>query len=81
MTTIKNFFGITKNFTAEPNDICACLAILNVTFIILGFWWAPIVGLINCTVGIILNIKNRVHINLYLMQFAFVILNIYFLLG
>jgi hypothetical protein len=77
---MKKFFGITENgYKFEVNDIVAILTIANVVLIILGFWWAPIFGLVNCVIGLIMNIKNRVHINLYIMQVAFIVLNIYFL--
>ena len=76
---MKRFFGIERKYKFEANDFVALLTIANVVLIIMGFWWAPCVGLANCVVGIILNIKNRVHINLYIMQVAFIVLNIYFL--
>jgi len=76
---MKEFFGIETKYTFEANDIVALLTIANVVLIIMGFWWAPMIGLVNCLVGIGLNIKNRVHINLYIMQVAFIVLNIYFL--
>jgi hypothetical protein len=76
---MKKFFGIESKYKFEINDFVALLTIANVVLIIMGFWWAPMVGLVNCLVGIGLNIKNRVHINLYIMQVAFIILNIYFL--
>jgi hypothetical protein len=76
---MKKFFSIETSYSFEANDIVALITIANVVLIIMGFWWAPMVGLVNCVVGIILNIKNRVHINLYIMQIAFIVLNIYFL--
>ena len=76
---MKKFFRIESKYKFEINDFVALLTIANVVLIIMGFWWAPMVGLVNCFVGIGLNIKNRVHINLYIMQVAFIILNIYFL--
>lgn len=76
---MKEFFGIKEGYKFEANDIVALITIANVVLIIMGFWWAPMVGLVNCLVGIGLNIKNRVHINLYIMQVAFIVLNIYFL--
>ena len=76
---MKKFFGIETAYKFEANDVVALLTIANVVLIIMGFWWAPMVGLVNCLVGICLNIKNRVHINLYIMQVAFIVLNIYFL--
>jgi hypothetical protein len=76
---MKEFFGIKEKYRFEANDIVALITIANVVLIIMGFWWAPMIGLVNCVVGIGLNIKNRVHINLYIMQVAFIVLNIYFL--
>lgn len=76
---MKKFFGIETKYTFEANDIVALFTIANVVLVIMGFWWAPCVGLANCLIGIGLNIKNRVHINLYIMQIAFIVLNIYFL--
>ena len=76
---MKDFFGIKEKYRFEINDLVALVTIANVVLIIMGFWWAPIIGLANCFVGIGLNIKNRVHINLYIMQVAFIVLNIYFL--
>jgi hypothetical protein len=76
---MKKFFGIETIYTFEANDLVALFTIANVVLIIMGFWWAPIIGLVNCLIGIGLNIKNRVHINLYIMQVAFIVLNIYFL--
>lgn len=76
---MKKFFGIEKKYSFEINDLVALVTIANVVLIIAGFWWAPILGLVNCGIGIIVNIINRVHINLYIMQIAFIVLNIYFL--
>ncbi len=76
---MKKFFGIEENFRFEIMDLFTFITILNVTFILMGFWWAPILGLINCVANIVCGIKNRVHINIYLMQIALIILNIYFL--
>ena len=76
---MKKFFGIEKKYTFEINDIVALVTIANVVLIIMGFWWAPIFGLLNCGIGIVLNIRSHAHINLYIMQIAFIVLNIYFL--
>jgi hypothetical protein len=76
---MKKFFGVVTTYIFEANDLVALFTIANVVLIIMGFWWAPIIGLVNCLIGIGLNIKNRVHINLYIMQVAFIVLNIYFL--
>lgn len=64
----------------EWNDVSTVLTILNVTLIICGFWFAPIFGLLNCGLGLTLNIKDKAHANLYLTQAALIALNIYFLL-
>ena len=77
---MKNFFGIKETrYIFEWNDISTVLTVVSVILIVLGYWWAPIFGLINCGLGIILNIKNRAHLNAYVTQIALIILNIYFL--
>ena len=77
---MKKFFSINSDkYQFEITDINALITILNVVFILMGFWWAPILGLINCAISIIVNIKYRVHINLYIIQIALIILNCYFL--
>ena len=81
MTRIKNFFGIEKSFTFEIADLTTFITILNVAFIITGFWWAPLFGIANCVIGIVINIKNKLHINMYIMQIALLILNFYFLIA
>lgn len=82
MTNIKLFFNITENgYVFEWGDVSAFLTILNVAFILFGYWWAPILGLVNCALCLWLNVRGRVHINLYVVQFALIILNFYFLKG
>ena len=77
---MKNFFSITDDhYVFEITDLCALITILNVAFILTGFWWAPILGLINCVISIVVNIRIKAHINLYLIQCALIVLNIYFL--
>lgn len=77
---IKKFFNITENrYKLEIYDITAAITILNVVFILLGFWWAPLLGLLNCAVFFAINIKNHVHFNVWFTQVALVILNCYFL--
>jgi len=79
---MKNFFGIIENkYCFEIADMTTIITILNVAFIIMGFWWAPFFGIINCIIGIVINIKNKLHINMYIMQIALLILNIYFLIA
>lgn len=77
---MKEFFGIEKEqYTFEIGDLTTLITILNVAFILMGFWWAPFLGIVNCIICIFLNVKNRVHINMYITQVALVVLNIYFL--
>lgn len=77
---VKEFFSITdKEYKFEMYDLTTLITVLNVAFIIMGFWWAPILGIANCVVFIILNIINKVHINSYITQIALIILNVYFL--
>lgn len=77
---IKKFFQITENkYIFNIYDITTLLTICNVALIVLGFWWAPILGLINCIINICIQIKNGAYINAYVTQIALIILNIYFL--
>lgn len=78
---MKKFFGIEKGYNFEWYDITACFTVLNVLFVILGFNWAPIFGILNCCICLILNIVYRAHINSYITQIALFILNFYFLFG
>lgn len=80
MQTIKNFFSINENkYKFEIVDILSLLTVLNVALILAEWKPAPMIGIINCIISIIINIKNRTHINTYIIQIALVILNIYFL--
>jgi hypothetical protein len=80
MNKIKKFFSITeKSYNFEMYDLTTLITILNVTFILMGFSWAPILGIINCIICIVLNIINKCHINSYITQLALIVLNIYFL--
>lgn len=78
--TTKEFFSINEqSYKFEIFDLTALITILNVTFIVLGFWWAPILGLLNCVICIVVNVLNHAHLNGYFTQVALIILNIYFL--
>lgn len=78
---MKKFFSInTAQYTFEIFDITSLITVLNVAFIIFGFWWAPVLGLINCGIFFLLNIKQKAHINSWITQIALLILNIYFLI-
>ena len=77
---MKDFFNIKENnYRFEIYDLTALVTIFNVAFVLMGFWWAPILGLVNCTICLIANVKNHAHINNYVTQIALIILNCYFL--
>ena len=77
---MREFFSIEeKEYKFEIWDLTALITILNVAFILMGFWWAPILGLANCAICLVMNVINKVHINNYITQVALIVLNIYFL--
>lgn len=69
-----------RKYQFEIYDITALLTILNVAFIILVFHIISFSVLINCLIFIVLNIKNKGHINGYITQLSLIILNAYFFL-
>lgn len=80
MEMIKKFFGIKEeNYRFEIWDLTSVVTVLNVVFVLMGFWWAPILGIANCIICTVLNVKNNAHINAHVTQIALVVLNIYFL--
>ena len=77
---MSEFFSIEeKEYKFEIWDLTALITILNVAFILMGFWWAPILGLVNCAICLVMNVINKVHINNSVTHVALIILNIYFL--
>ena len=77
---MKQFFSITEsNYQFSIFDVTALFTILNVIFIILGYWFAPLFGLVNCGICLIMNVKNKAMINSYITQIALIILNLYFM--
>lgn len=77
---MREFFTIEeKEYKFEIWDLTALITILNVAFILIGFWWTPILGLVNCAICLVMNVINTVHINNYIIQVALIVLNIYFL--
>ena len=77
---MKKFFDIKEEeYRFEIWDLTALITIFNVAFVLMGFWWAPILGLVNCTICLIANVKIHAHINNYVTQVALIILNCYFL--
>ena len=80
MQTIKKFFSIeTEKYQFEIYDFTTIVTALNVTFILFGFWWAPMLGIANCLLFVALNVKTHAHVNAYISQLALIILNTYFL--
>lgn len=77
--TVKKFFKIETPYKFEWGDVSALITVLNVALILMGMWWAPIIGLVGCALNLALNVRTHAHINLYLIQIALVVLNIYFL--
>ena len=79
---VREFFSIKENkIKIEWMDISTILTVINVVLIITGFWWAPIIGIINATANIIMLIIKKGHINGYVLNMALLIMNIYFLKG
>ena len=77
---MRDFFGIEDNgYRFEIYDLMSLVTVLNVTFVLMGFWWAPFFCIVNCCIGLVVNVLNRVHLNNYITQVALMILNIYFL--
>lgn len=77
---MKKFFSIRSDeYEFNIYDLTAFVTMMNVIFIIMGFWWAPILGLINCAICCITNIRNHAYINAYITQFSLIVLNVYFL--
>ena len=68
-----------NGYRFEIYDLMSLVTVLNVAFVLMGFWWAPILGIVNCCIGLVVNVLNRVHLNNYITQVALMILNIYFL--
>jgi hypothetical protein len=78
---MRKFFSIeTTDYQFEIWDITSLLTVLNVVLIIAGWYFAPVFGLANCFLCLVINIKSRAHINSYATQLMLVILNIYFLI-
>lgn len=80
VNTMKEFFGITESsYQFSIFDVTALFTILNVACIMLGYWFAPLFGLINCGICLVINVKNKAMINSYITQVALIILNLYFM--
>lgn len=77
---MKKFFGIESDkYVFEWADVTTSLTILNVILVLVGIAWAPLIGILNCLLGLFLNIKFKTHLNMYVMQMALIVLNVYFL--
>lgn len=80
MVGVKKFFGITEQFRIEIADVSALLTLVNVVLIICGVWFAPIFGLVNCGLSIVMSILTHGHVNGYIINLALIALNVYFLM-
>lgn len=77
---MRKFFSITEDkYIFNIFDVTALITVLNVALILMGYWWAPILGLINNAIVIFINVKTKAYINSYITQIALIILNCYFL--
>lgn len=78
---MKEFFNIKSDkYRFEIYDLTALFTVINVALIIMGVPFASYFGLANNLICIVMNIKNKTHINAYITQLALIILNIYFLI-
>lgn len=78
---MRAFFGIEENYTFEWCDLSALLTILNVTLVLCGVAFAPLIGIINSAISLIVLVLNKGHINAYALNLALIVLNTYFLVG
>lgn len=76
---MKKFFGIESAYKFEWYDLTALITLANIILVLLGFHWAPLFGLANCGICLVLNVNYRAHINSYITQLALIVLNFYFL--
>ncbi len=76
---MREFFCIEEPYTFEVMDLFSVITVLNVVLVLVGLWWAPIIGLVNCALNILYSVKHKSHINGYVMQIALIVLNSYFL--
>ena len=77
---LKRHFQILENrYKFNIYDVTTLLTILNALFIMLDFWWAPIIGFLNCGIMLIISFKHKLYINSYVTQLVLIVLNIYFL--
>ena len=77
---MRKFFGIESDkYVFEWADVTTGLTILNVVLVLVGIAWAPVIGIVNSILGLILNIRFKTHLNMYVMQLALIVLNVYFL--
>lgn len=76
---MKKFFNITEPYQFEIYDFTTIITIINVILVLCGVHYAPIFGLFNCGIFIILNIITHAHINSYVTQIMLIVLNSYFL--
>ena len=68
-----------KNLKIEANDISALLVVLNVILLIAGWAYAPYFGIMNCVWGLMNAIAHKEHFNVYVINIAILLMNVYFL--
>jgi len=77
---MENFFNIEHNYKFEMNDLRAASMILNVILVMLFGFASSWFGFSIALFGIIKDCQNKNrHINDFLIHFASLVLNIYFL--
>lgn len=77
---IKKFFNISGGYEFEWGDLNTLLTLLNVILIICGWHFAPIIGIVNCAINLVIDVLHREHLNFYTTHLAILVLNIYFLM-
>lgn len=75
---MKKFFGIESTYKFERMDLASLMMVVNVVSIIFLNKGAYI-GLPVAITGLAWDIKDKCHINAYIMRIATIVLNIYFL--
>lgn len=68
-----------KKYEFDFSDITTLISVIAVILTICGFWWATIIFIINCIVCLVYTLLYIRRINLIILQFALLALNIYFL--
>lgn len=78
---MKKFFKIEKSYKFEWNDLRCFISVVNVALIIMYGLSIAWLGLAVALIGIVKDLTTDHRINSFLMHFANVMLNVYFLLA